>query len=111
MSEARGEPERAGLRERVVEALRTVHDPEIPVNVYDLGLIYDVEIDEQAAKVTIRMTLTAPHCPAAEMLPAKVREAVAAVAGVKDVDVEIVWDPPWTPERMSDAARAALGMM
>lgn len=98
------------LDERIVAALRTVYDPEIPVNIYDLGLVYSVEIDA-GSHVHIRMTLTAPACPVAGTLPGVVAEAVKRVAGVQDVDVELVWDPPWTPERMSDEARLELGMM
>lgn len=100
----------ATLDERIVAALRTVYDPEIPVNIYDLGLVYSVEIDA-GSQVHIRMTLTAPACPVAGTLPGVVAEAVKRVAGVQDVDVELVWDPPWTPERMSDEARLELGMM
>ena len=99
----------AELRPRVLEALATVFDPEIPVNIYELGLVYDIIIDA-AARVGIRMTLTAPACPAAQVLPAQVRNVVAAVDGIADAKVDIVWDPPWTRERMSDAARLQLGM-
>ncbi|MEW6321051.1 MAG: SUF system Fe-S cluster assembly protein [Acidobacteriota bacterium] len=100
----------AELRPQVVEALRTVFDPEIPVNIYELGLIYDVLVDAQA-RVGIRMTLTAPACPAAQTLPPEVRDKARAVAGVRDAKVEIVWDPPWTRDRMSEVAKLQLGMM
>lgn len=93
----------------VIEALRTVYDPEIPVNIYDLGLIYDLEIGETGA-VRIYMTLTAPGCPVAGEMPGWVARAVAAVDGVGEVTVEMVWDPPWTKERMSEEARLALDM-
>jgi FeS assembly SUF system protein len=96
-------------REAVIEAMRTVHDPEIPVNIYDLGLIYAVDIDEDG-KVDIRMTLTAPGCPVAGILPGQVAAAVRQVEGVTDAKVELVWDPPWSMERMSDEAKLQLGM-
>lgn len=99
-----------GLRGRVIGALRTVHDPEIPVNIYDLGLIYQLDVEESSGKVRIRMTLTAPGCPVAQTFPVTVGRAVGAVSGVSDVEVELVWDPPWTRERMSEAARLDLGM-
>ena len=96
-------------RQSVVEAISTVYDPEIPINIYELGLIYAIDIDP-AGRVSITMTLTAPACPVADILPAEVAEKARAVSGVTDVNVELVWDPPWTPERMSDAARLELGM-
>jgi FeS assembly SUF system protein len=99
----------AALRPKIVEALSTVFDPEIPVNIYELGLIYDIIVDA-ANVVGVRMTLTAPACPAAQSLPAEVRRKVAAVAGVTDVKLDIVWDPPWDRDRMSDAAKLQLGM-
>jgi FeS assembly SUF system protein len=99
----------AELKPKVIEALRTVYDPEIPVNIYELGLIYDVIVDA-AGRVGVRMTLTAPACPAAQTLPIEVREKTRAVPGVADAKVEVVWDPPWTRERMSEAAKLALGM-
>ena len=102
-------PDPAELRERVIEALRGVYDPEIPVNVYDLGLIYDIAIDAQG-DVRISMTLTAPGCPVAGILPGQVAEAARRVPGVREVAVDLVWDPPWGPERMSDEARLALGL-
>ena len=100
----------APMDEQIIGALRTVFDPEIPVNIYDLGLIYSVEIDA-GTRVRIRMTLTAPACPVAGTLPGVVADAVKRVPNVEDVDVQLVWDPPWTPERMSDEARLELGMM
>jgi FeS assembly SUF system protein len=94
-------------REAVIEALRTVHDPEIPVNIYDLGLIYDVDIGADG-QIHIRMSLTAPTCPVAGTLPGEVARAVAAVEGAGEVTVELVWDPPWSKEMMSEDAKVAL---
>jgi FeS assembly SUF system protein len=96
-------------REAVIDALRTVHDPEIPVNIYELGLIYGMEIDE-AGNVEIDMTLTAPACPVAGEMPQWVADAVAAVESVGEVEVTMVWDPPWSPARMSDDAKMILDM-
>ena len=100
----------AALEERIIEALSTVFDPEIPVNIYELGLIYNIGIDP-AANVAVDMTLTSPACPVAESLPGDVAGAVRRVSGVGEVKVELVWDPPWTPDRMTEAARLELGMM
>ena len=96
-------------REAVIEALRTVHDPEIPVNIYELGLIYGMEIDGKG-NVAIDMTLTAPACPVAGEMPKWAADAVAAVEGVGEVEVTMVWDPPWSPARMSDDAKMLLDM-
>jgi FeS assembly SUF system protein len=93
----------------VIEGVKTVYDPEIPVNIYELGLIYSCEIADDGT-VKIDMTLTAPACPVAGILPVQVAEAAAAVAGVGEVTVEVVWDPPWDPSRMSEAARVELDM-
>ena len=98
------------LEERIVSAIRTVYDPELPVNVYDLGLIYSIE-QENAGRVCIQMTLTAPACPVAGTLPGMVEHAVARLDEVDAVCVELVWDPPWTQDRMSDAARLELGLL
>jgi FeS assembly SUF system protein len=98
------------LRARVVDALRTVYDPEIPVNIYDLGLIYGIDIDAPGA-VHLRMTLTSPGCPVAQTFPATVEGAVRAVAGVTGASVELVWEPPWGPDRMTEAAKLQLGML
>jgi len=95
--------------EAVIEAIATVFDPEIPVNIYELGLIYAIDLHENG-HVKIEMTLTAPNCPSAQELPEQVRDAVAAVSGVRDAEVEIVWDPPWDMSRMSEDARLALNM-
>ena len=99
----------AALRPAVVAALSEVFDPEIPVNIYELGLIYDVIIDQSRA-VGIRMTLTAPACPAAQSLPGEVKQRIAKIPEVTDVKVDIVWDPPWDRDRMSDAAKLQLGL-
>jgi FeS assembly SUF system protein len=96
------------IRDEVIEAIRKVYDPEIPVNVYDIGLIYEVRIEGGAA--AIRMTLTSPNCPVAETLPLEVRDAAAAVEGIEEADVKVVWDPPWGPEMMSEAAQLELGI-
>ena len=93
----------------VIEALKSVYDPEIPVNIYDLGLVYSLEIDSRG-DVQITMTLTAPACPVAGMMPGRVAEAVADADGVGQVEVALVWDPPWTRDKMSDEARFALDM-
>jgi FeS assembly SUF system protein len=102
-------PAKVATADEVVAALRTVYDPEIPVNIYDLGLIYRMDIDGKG-DVTIEMTLTAPACPVAGAMPGRVAEAVAAAEGVGEVEVSLVWDPPWTRDRMSDEARLALDM-
>jgi FeS assembly SUF system protein len=98
------------IRERVIEQLRTVFDPEIPVNIYELGLIYDVNVDD-AGQVAIRMTLTSPMCPAAEQLPPEVETKARGVPGVQGVVLDLVWDPPWNPGMMSEAAKLDLGMV
>ena len=95
---------------RVIEALKTVYDPEIPVNIFEMGLIYDVLVDA-TGYVGVKMTLTAPACPAAQSLPVEVRDKARSVEGVTDAKVEVVWDPPWTKDRMSDAAKLQLGML
>ena len=98
------------LKARVVEALRTVFDPEIPVNIYDLGLVYRCDVDEKGA-VEVDMTLTAPGCPVAQTFPDVVEAAVRRVPGVTDVLVDVVWEPPWTMDRMTDEARLQLGLL
>jgi FeS assembly SUF system protein len=100
----------AELRPKVIAALQQVYDPEIPVNIYELGLVYDVLVDADR-RVGIRMTLTAPACPAAQTLPGEVRDRARSVEGVAGAEVEIVFDPPWSMERMSDAARLQLGLL
>jgi FeS assembly SUF system protein len=109
--DATSEPAPDGLEGRVIAALRTVYDPEIPVNIFDLGLVYALDVDETSGKVQIHMTLTAPGCPVAQTFPAVVEAAVEAVEGVNEARVELVWDPPWSKDRMSEAARLDLGML
>ncbi len=101
--------EMARLTDEIVGALKTVYDPEIPADIYELGLIYKVDIDDDRA-VKIDMTLTTPNCPSAAELPMMVENAVVSVPGVREAKVNIVWDPPWDPSRMSDEARAVLNM-
>jgi FeS assembly SUF system protein len=103
------EGELARLTDEIIAALKTVYDPEIPSDIYELGLIYKVDIADDRA-VAIEMTLTTPNCPSAQELPTMVENAVASVPGVGGVKVDIVWDPPWDPSRMSDEARAVLNM-
>lgn len=98
------------LHDAVVAALKEIFDPEIPVNIYDLGLIYAVEVDDES-DCTITMTLTTPHCPVAESMPAEVELRAASVPGIRDAEVNLVWDPPWDPQKMSDEARLELGML
>jgi len=102
-------PDDASLEQKVIAAIRTVYDPEIHVNVYDLGLIYHISINDDA-EVEVDMTLTAPACPVAEILPAQVAEVIKSVVGVREVKVTLVWDPPWSQACISDAARLELGL-
>ncbi len=97
------------LRDQVIGVLRTVYDPEIPVNIHEMGLVYEVTVDDDS-NVHILMTLTSPMCPVAESLPPEVEEKVARIEGVAKATVEITWDPPWDPEMMSEAAKLELGM-
>jgi FeS assembly SUF system protein len=97
------------LVEDIIVALKEIYDPEIPVNIYDLGLIYNVEVNEGSAVVT--MTLTTPHCPVAESMPQEVEIRVESVPGVRDAEVVLVWEPAWDPAKMSDEARLELGML
>lgn len=106
---AEAEAEAGGIVDEVVAALRQIHDPEIPVNIYDLGLIYNVEVTGGHAVVT--MTLTTPHCPVAESMPGEVELRVCAVPGIQSCDVNLVWEPPWDPGKMSDEARLEMGML
>ena len=104
-----GEEPGGALYEAVIEALKDIYDPEIPVNIYDLGLIYGLEITGGHAVVT--MTLTTPHCPVAESMPGEVEMRVGAVPGVGSAEVSLIWDPPWDPQKMSDEAKLELGML
>ena len=101
--------EAIALQDKVIETLRNCYDPEIPVNIYELGLIYEVKV-ELSGDVCVKMTLTAPSCPVAGTLPGEVETKIRALEGAKDVKVEVVWDPPWDPTKMSEAARLQLGM-
>jgi FeS assembly SUF system protein len=101
-------PSRDEIEQSIIEVLRTVYDPEIPVDIYELGLIYEIELDD-SQHLRIRMTLTAPGCPVAGHLVEEVRRKVLSISGVADADVELVWDPPWDQSMMSEAARLALG--
>lgn len=105
-----GKVEIQQLEEKIIEMLRTVYDPEIPVNIYDLGLIYAVHIDP-LGNVDVQMTLTAPGCPVAQTFPETVENAVKSVDGVNEAKVELVWEPPWTQDRMSEAAKLQLGLL
>ncbi len=98
------------LGERIIEALRTVYDPEIPVNIYELGLVYRIDVEDDNT-VVVDMTLTSPHCPVAESLPGEVEARVREVEGVKDCRVNIVWDPPWNPSMMTEEAQLELGLI
>ena len=110
MDESPAENLRAqATKSEVIEVLKTVRDPELPVNIYEMGLIYAVDVSPDDV-VTIRMTLTTPMCPVADILPAEVESKVRAIGSVKDVKVDLVWDPPWSPDRMSEAARLEAGL-
>ncbi len=108
-AEAQAAP--ADLKARVIEALREIYDPEIPVNIYDLGLIYGLDVDEATGSVSVEMTLTAPGCPVAQTFPGQVEDRLLAVEGVRDARVELVWDPPWTQDRLSEEAKLQLGLL
>ena len=97
------------LKEKVIEEIKKIYDPEIPVNIYELGLIYKIEVIEEK-KVNIDMTLTSPNCPVAESLPKMVKDNILKVAGVSEVELKLVWDPPWTKDKMSEAAKLELNL-
>ena len=97
------------LKEKIVSEIKKIYDPEIPVNIYELGLIYKIEIDNKN-KVEVEMTLTSPNCPVAESLPKMVKDNILSVEGVSDVDLKLVWSPPWTKEKMSEAAKLELNL-
>ncbi len=105
-----GDDPRAELRERIVDMMKTIFDPEIPVNIYELGMVYEIEVDDES-NATVTMTLTSPACPVAGSLPGEVEVKLNSVDGVKTGKVNLVWEPPWTPEKMSEAAKLQLGMM
>jgi len=97
------------IKNKVIERIKTIFDPEIPVNIYELGLIYKIEIDENK-KVSVDMTLTSPNCPVAESLPNQVKDCIMKVEGVSDVNLNLVWEPPWTKDKMSEAAKLELNL-
>ena len=97
------------LKEKIVSEIKKIYDPEIPVNIYELGLIYRIEVNDEK-KVIIEMTLTSPNCPVAESLPKSVKENILKIDGIKDVDLKLVWDPPWTKDKMSEAAKLELNL-
>ena len=109
--DAKKNPKQKAIEEKVIDALRTVYDPEIPLNIYDLGLIYAIDVHPETGKVDIRMTLTAPGCPVAGSIIMDVQSRVENIPEVPSADVELVWDPPWSQERMSEEARLELGLM
>ncbi len=96
------------VKNKIIEEIRKIYDPELPVNIYELGLIYDIKVDGSRAE--IKMTLTTPNCPVAESLPKEVKEGAMQVEGIDDVDLQLVWDPPWTKDMMSDAAKLELNL-
>ena len=99
----------SNLKEEVIKEIKKIYDPEIPVNIYELGLIYKIEVVEEK-KINISMTLTSPNCPVAESLPNSVKDNILKIEGIKDVDLKLVWDPPWTKEKMSEAAKLELNL-
>ena len=99
----------SGLKEKIVSEIKKIYDPEIPVNIYELGLIYKIEIDDKN-NVEVEMTLTSPNCPVAESLPRLVKDNILSVKGVSDVDLKLVWSPPWTKDKMSEAAKLELNL-
>ena len=96
------------VKDKIIDEMKKIYDPEIPVNIYDLGLIYEVEVNDKKAK--IKMTLTSPNCPVAESLPKDVKDSAMQVEEIEDVDLELVWDPPWNKDMMSDAAKLELNL-
>jgi FeS assembly SUF system protein len=98
------------LKNKIIEEIKKIYDPEIPVNIYELGLIYKIEFDEKNKKADIEMTLTSPNCPVAESLPNNVKENVLKVEGIHEVDLKLVWNPPWTKDMMSEAAKLELNL-
>ena len=97
------------LKEKIIEEIKKIYDPEIPVNIYDLGLIYDIKVESKNT-AKIKMTLTSPNCPVAESLPKEVKDGIMQVEGIDNVDLDLVWDPPWDKDRMSEAAKLELNL-
>lgn len=110
-AEAERLPPRSELESDIIFVLRTIYDPEIPVNIYDLGLIYELKVEPESGHVHLRMTLTAPGCPVAQTFPEMVAETIREVPGVEDLQLELVWEPPWSKNMMSEAARLELGLL
>jgi len=98
------------LKEKIISEIKKIYDPEIPVNIFELGLIYKIELNSDSKKVLIEMTLTSPNCPVAESLPNSVKENILKIDGIEDVDLKLVWDPPWTKDKMSEAAKLELNL-
>lgn len=98
------------LKNQVIEVLKSCYDPEIPVNIYELGLVYDIDVSPES-NVSVRMTLTSPSCPVAGSMPGEIETKIRGIQGVRDAKIELVWDPPWTPEKMTEAAKLMLNMM
>ena len=98
------------LKEKIVSEIKKIYDPEIPVNIFELGLIYKIELNSDSKKVLIEMTLTSPNCPVAESLPNSVKENILNIDGIEDVELKLVWDPPWTKDKMSEAAKLELNL-
>ena len=98
------------LREKIISEIKKIYDPEIPVNIFELGLIYKIELNKEKKRVLIEMTLTSPNCPVAESLPNSVKENIMKIDGISDVDLKLVWDPPWTKDKMSEAAKLELNL-
>ena len=98
------------LKEKIITEIKKIYDPEIPVNIFELGLIYKIELNSDSKKVLIEMTLTSPNCPVAESLPNSVKENILKIDGIEDVDLKLVWDPPWTKDKMSEAAKLELNL-
>ena len=100
----------SALKEKIISEIKKIYDPEIPVNIFELGLIYKIEVNKDKKKVLIEMTLTSPNCPVAESLPNSVKENILKIDEINDVDLKLVWDPPWTKEKMSEAAKLELNL-
>ena len=98
------------IKKKIIDEIKKIYDPEIPVNIYELGLIYKIEVDEKNNKVLIEMTLTSPNCPVAESLPNSVKENILKIDGISNVDLKLVWDPPWTKDKMPEAAKLELNL-
>jgi len=107
---SKNKPDKQELEHKIIEMIKTCYDPEIPVNIYEMGLIYDIQIDD-SYQALVKMTLTSPGCPVAGTLPGEIQEKVKSVEGISNAKVEVVWDPPWTPDMMTEEAKLELGFM